>query len=93
MLPSTLYPPALFQESVVVLQKVCSQGNRIVRPLHCACAVCFRSIALCVQIRAYSHVCVVCFGGGGCVSAVSAVAARHGDSEGVCVLQLHLVLL
>lgn len=58
--------------------------------------MCFRSVVLRVQIRAYSHVCVkgaVCFGGGGCVCAVSAVAACHGDSEGVCVLQFHLVLL
>lgn len=28
-----------------------------------------------------------------CVCAVIAVAACHGDSEGVCVLQFHLVLL
>lgn len=56
----------------------------------------FRGIFLRVQIGVYRHVCVkcvVCFGGGVCQRAVSAVAACHGDSEGVCVLQLHLVLL
>lgn len=36
---------------------------------------------------------MVCFDGGVGVRAVIAVAACHGDSEGVRVLQLHLVLL
>lgn len=97
-----------FQRSVVVLHKFSRWGCRILRPLHHMCVVCaacflwclffklHASISLCVQLRADSHAWVegvVCFDGGVRVCAVLVVAACHGDSEGVCVLQLHLVLL
>lgn len=60
--------------------------------------MCFwRPFSLRAQLHAFSHIRVdrrvVCFDGGVGVRAVLAVAACHGDSEGVRVLQFHLVLL
>lgn len=53
--------------------------RRIILPLH----------RLCVSLGVVGLTGVVYFG----VSALSAVAARHGDPEGVRVLQFHLVLV
>ena len=56
----------------------------------------YASISVSVELSADSHVCIggaVGFDGGVCMCAVVAVAACHGDSEGVCMLQFHLVLL
>lgn len=59
-------------------------GHRIILPLHHV-----RSVRFCVSLRVVCITGVVYFG----VCALSAVAARHGDPEGVRVLQLHLVLI
>lgn len=47
------------------------------------------SVRFCISLRVVCITGVVYFG----VCAFSAVAARHGDPEGVCVLQFHLVLI
>lgn len=51
------------------------------------------SLSLCLKLGAVCLEGGVCFDGGACVCAVTAMAVSHGNSEGVCVLQFHLVLL
>lgn len=65
---------------------------------HRGCAVrplCHAGVSLLLQRRADGCLCVAarCLAAVVSMSAVPAVTARHGDSEGVRVLQFHLVLL
>lgn len=85
--------PVSFQplqwESVRVVHQLGSRGRRTVRPLHRA------GVPLPLQRGADSRldIAAVCLAAVLSVRTVPAVAARHGDPEGVRVLQFHLVLL
>lgn len=97
------------QLSVVVVHMFVCCWFWVVQPLHhvCVmCAVCFwqcvffnlqAGVSFCVRLAGDGQVCVedVCvwFYGGVCARTVVALAACHGHSEGVRVLQFHLVLL
>lgn len=85
--------PVSFQplqwESVQVVHQLDSWGRSIVRPLRRA------GVPLPLQRGADSRldIAAVCLAAVLSVRTVPTVAARHGDSEGVRVLQFHLVLL
>lgn len=93
--------------SVVVVHKFVRCWLCVAQPPHHICAVCFwrcvfldlqAGVSFCAWLTGHSQVCVedvrVWFDGGACAgTVVVAMTACHGDSEGVRVLQFHLVLL
>ena len=82
---SEVAPPRLSSSGVSVCTAQSGRrGRRVMLPLHHARFLRFR-----VSLRVFGVAGVVYFG----VCTLSAVAARHGDPEGVRVLQFHLVLI
>lgn len=70
-----------------LLHKPDRGGHHIILPLHLVRSMCFH---ISVRVGGWVGITGVVYFR---LCALSAVAARHGNPEGVCVLQFHLVLI